>query len=334
MPTQGNQHSQYVLTHDLGERIQMLGSAGLQIPPPDHPIIVRAQEQLVDDFVDALPEAEVTAMQMSDLAEEVVGIARARWPDAVIVSAYPEIAPAGSLQLEVSRLYDLRALRLGIGSRPGHPTLFEQARALAPKIGEREVVVVDDGIYSGETADRIINAMKAAHINLGGLVAGFAATRARSALEKIKGIGTEVVLARELTDLVTWHPDHDFFPGVPGYGRVVGFKLDGRDRTNLFPLFTHDHASYAFPYLPQFSDSAQLWTRWTDLPDAAAEAIGTHCMTSTRELFEEIERLSGRSVFLKDLLDAPIRANVPLKVGESDFPSLGQRVLEYLDGLS
>lgn len=335
MAGHGSQRPTIVLTHDLGQRIQMLRSVGLEVPGPNDPVIVDAQQQLVDDFTQALPEGSVISLQMGEMAEEVIGEARKRWPGAFVVSAYPEIAPRSSKQIEVNRLYDLRAIKQGIGPRPGHRSLFEQTEEIAKQFQGRQVVVVDDGVYSGETAAAIINALKVAGITPVGLVAGFAVSH-RDTVVKLSDIergGTEVVLVREIPGLTTWHPDHDFFPFVPGYGRVVGFTLPEKDRTNRFPLFTFDGASYAFPYLPQFSEVPSLWEKWVELPSAAADGIGKHCLENTRKLFEAIEELSNQEVVIGNMLDTSVRTGVPLRVGKSDFPPLMKRVVSYLSEL-
>lgn len=335
MSSHDTQHPQYVLTHDLGQRVQMFRQVGLEVPTLDDPLIVGAQQQLVADVREALPEGSVLSIPMVELAQEVVELARERWPNAYLVSACPEIPiPEEGMYLEVSRLYALRAEFMGVGSRPGFPTLVEQLRSGIPEDRQQDVVIVEDGIYSGATVERIVEAMKINGITPKGMVAGFAFPQARPIIDSIEHGGTPVLLARDLSNPVAWHPDHDFFPLVPGCGRVVGFTMNGRYRTNRFPLYTHNQAAYAFPYLPQISDSEQLWVNWTGLPVEVAPAIGEHCLANVRQLFARIEVLTGRTVTLGDLIGTPMRTNLPLKVGQSDFPPLERRAIDYLHELS
>lgn len=329
------QHPEYVITHDLGQRLQALSSAGLVVPAADDPMIVAAQRQLVEDMSEAIPDGnKVVTIQMEDLAREVVAAVRERWPDALIVSACPEISTPECVHLEVSRLYGLRGEFVGVGPRPGYPSLLEQVEEFRDASRDRGIVIVEDGVFSGATAEHIVNRMKAKGITPLGFVAGFTFDRGRNVLDAIQRGRTEVVLAHELDNPVAWHPDHDFFPFIPGSGRVVGFTLDGRYRTNRFPLYTYNGATYAFPYLPQFSNSARLWADWSGLPDSAAEVFGNNCLNSVIELYKTIERLNNRQIVIGDVISSSTRTSIHLKVGESDFPPLDTRIVDYLQELA
>lgn len=323
----------YVITFDLGQRIQELQASGLVVPAVDHPLIESAERRLIETLKATVNDGKVIGLRTSELAKDIIAAALEEWPDAFIVSACPELKTARSAQLEVSRLYGLRGKFEGVGPRPGYPSLLEQAASLKDEVGSRPVVIVDDGVFTGVTIEHIVDRLKAKGIRPVGFVAGFAFARSQPVLDQAERGGVRVKMVHQLNP-VAWHPHRDFVPFIPGCGRVIGFTMDGRWRTNRFPLYTHNGASYAFPYLPQFSDSAQLWTSWAGLPDSAAEPIGSSCLQLATDLYLEIERLNSRPITIGDVSRPLGSANVPMIVGESDFPPLQTRVVDYLSTLA
>lgn len=335
MATDERDAEKYLLTCDLGLKLAYLRQSGLLAPDPEDFLLVSIQNRLIADLQAALAPCDLISIHMSKLSVEILSAIHAQGPLAqtLIVSTCPEIRPpAHSVHLEINRVYSLEGRKLGLGPRPGHPPLREQLSSISVLAREKRVVLVEDGIFSGSTIRATVELLRARHIHIDLIVAGFAFAESRSELERLESEGIQVTLVHQFGRLRDWMPDHDFFPFVPGSGRVVGVNpfIDGVDNDHLLPLYSYNQATYAFPYLQPFTRDPEVWEDWTGIDRVSAREFSQNRMADAYRLFEHLEALNGRQIRLGDIMHAQQRVSIPVGVGQRAFPSLDMRILDFL----
>ncbi len=185
------------------------------------------------------------------------------------------------LTLELARQIDGEKRDVGIGHRPGTPSLLHQVRKIRES-GVREVVLVDDVIFSGSLIERVDHLLDQLGIHVCVVCAGVGIGEG---IGRLTSQGYDVRCVRRFEKVVDEICERDFVPGVPQSGRAIL----GNDRVGV-------------PYLYPFGDPVG----WASIPPEQAEIFSAFCIAHTIVLFEEIERLSGRMVRCCDLARLPI----------------------------
>ena len=126
-----------------------------------------------------------------------------------------------------------------------------------------------------------------------------------------------------IDSLMDWVPDHDFFPFVPGCGKVLGVEVGGE----LYPFYDHNHASFAMPYLVPFAPMQE----WATIPDRRTNSLSGQCLKLTIRLFEELGKLNDRPIRISDIVHARQRVSLPIQCGhKGPLPTTGSTVVSYL----
>jgi len=171
------------------------------------------------------------------------------------------------------------------------------------------VVIVEDGIFSGRTIAQLFDWLKAAQVNVVGVIAGFRFEKSKEVLEP-KGI--PVLTIAEYDNLVDWLPDHDFLPLTPSNGRVVGVKMQNL----VVPLYDYKGASFCIPYLDPFAPVKE-WASFTG--DRTSLAQFAHaCISMSLHLYEIIQEMNRKAITIADLLKVQPRISVPVQAGNSE----------------
>lgn len=325
----------YVLTCDLGEKIKSLNYIGLKTPKSDDSFYADFKKELSEKIGKSMPGCTVKVVSMKDLAEEILSKAFNKihgMRNAVVVSTCAEIsAPSRGQAIEINRIIDGEGKIVGIGARPGYPTLDEQINGIALIAGRKPIVLVEDGSFTGATMKRVVQMFQKRGIKIVGIVLGFVFPKAINAIREVfKG---DILQAMEIKeDLIDWMPDHDFFPFAPNCGRTFGLAING----NAYPFYTHDGASYSVPYILPFAPM----TDWTSIPKGKKkvgktsndEDVSIFCLQQAKELFEEIGKMNGRTIKIGELVGSyQARVSIPIAVGQKNFHEIMDKpIVEYL----
>lgn len=319
-----SRESTYVLTNDLGERIAGLGYLGIKVPAPNDQIFSDFHRQIKNKLVSMLPGVKVVSYDMKQMVEEVWAEAvRARdlIKNAIVVSSCAEVANVRrGHTIEINRIANQHGEVIGLGPRPGHPSLDCQLNSIASIADGNPVVLVEDGIFTGSTICYLMNEFAARRVRVNSIITGFSFPRAT---EKIKKLGvSEVITIKEIGIPCEWMPDHDFIPFAPNCGRVFGGKFGQQ----IMPHYSHDGVSFSFPYILPFGDPV----KWASIPGDHAVSFSLYCVQTALELFRRIDEMNGSRITVHDLSGSTPRVSVPATIGDGQLPNADFAVSSFL----
>jgi len=203
------------------------------------------------------------------------------------------------IPLEVSRLCDPTSLKGQVlGSR--NETPFHLQLDHIATLGHREVQLADDVIFTAEDlAKVIIPSLKERCVAVKRVVAGILVGKGKDTLKEFHP-DIEVVAVRYYPKVWDEVCERDFLAGVPQSGRLFG--KDG------MPIFPKTCAPYFRPWCRNSSGEcflhkwATLGSEKNSLEMERKILEWSHfCLVQSIRLWEEIERLSRRSVHCDEL---------------------------------
>ena len=306
---------EYLLVTDLANRVQCFRAAGLKVPDQDHDFFSETCEVLAELVQECLLGPVVRVINMQDLSYAILSRAHeiaGGFDSAYIVSSCTEIAsPAHGTTLEINRLVDYQGNILGIGPRPGYPSIESQILSIMATAGDRPIIVMEDGVFSGRTLCDVVHRLGK---NVTAIVVGFVFPEGRDILCK-EFDEKQLHIIESVNDPADWVPDHDFFPFIPNCGRVLGAMMNGK----AYPFYDYDGFPFAIPYLMPFSPMKE----WTGLEVVAKMAeLSRYCLYRTIELFRLIGEMNGRLIRPSDLRGCKPRICLPFQVGRGTLPSI------------
>lgn len=323
----------YILTFDLGEKVQSLRGAGLKTPDANDLFFVEFRQELARMIQNSLPDVKIKLVDMAEMANSIKSKAferRKLLKNAVIVSSCLEIAQPiygsmdGGFVLQVNRLVDNGGKILGIGPRPGHRDIKRQIeiiRSMAiDSTMNRPLIVIEDGAFSGKTLSYILGKFKEANLIVDAVVIGFAFPEAYENIKK--DFSGEVIIVNKFDKLIDWIPDHDFMPFVPNCGRILGVSMSGIN----YPFYTHEGTTFSFPYLIPFAPMSE----WTTIPQDHTGKIALFCMQQAMSLFERVEKMNKTELRIGNLVGIRPKISVPISIGQKRFPELDSKVRDFL----
>lgn len=264
-----------------------------------------------------LPETAIlreTSVALRNLLEEI-GLAPVLIQEEKLISGFEEriknevnntILSLEEFYLpkEVAHLATTRLVKIqdglwkdcGLASRTSIP-IKEQIKHLKKKLPP-EITLVDDVIFSGEGALRIIFLLNEFDIRVKKVIAGVGIGEGVEKLSKA-GISVDPIFFFEnVQDEIC---QRDFLPGVPGSGR------------------TNDPVkNIGVPYLLPFGDA----NAWASIPKEKEVYFSKECITLTQNLYKEIEEVNKRRLLLKD---------IPRKIFGQEVESQEMSLTEYLE---
>jgi hypothetical protein len=323
----------YILTFDLGEKVQSLRGAGLKTPDANDTFFVEFRNELANLLQNAMPEVKVKMVEMIEMSNAIKEKAlerRGLLKNAVIISSCLEIAhpPYGTIEdgfvLQINRLVDNSGKIIGIGPRPGHRDIKRQIEIIRSMSMDstmnRPLIVMEDGAFSGKTLSYILGKFRDANLNVDAVVIGFAFPSAKENIKK--DFAGEVIIINQFEKLVDWMPDHDFMPFVPNCGRVLGVSMGGVN----YPFYTHEGTTFCFPYLVPFAPMSE----WTTIPQSHVQKISLFCMQQAMALFDRLEKLNKTTLRVGNLVGMRPKISVPINIGQKRFPELDSSVMDFL----
>lgn len=319
----------YLLTLALKEKLASLKLTGLQVPASILDLAVRTQKELVEKIKKCLPTLEIKAVSLQDLSEEILIKAQtagnSAMENAFIVSTCPEIAhPAHGQALEINRITDIHGKIIGLGPRPGFPSINDQIAAIVSASGKRPIVIMEDGAFTGHTLCDLINRFKKSGARVSAIILGYsfpeASDRIRQSLD-----GGELIVIDNDQQLVDWTPDYDFFPFLPNCGRVVGSSVNG----SAYPFYTYDGYPRSIPYIFPYSPMPD----WTGIRGDELEMrwLSDFCLQRSAEIFRLLEEANQRQLTVKELRRTRPTVAVPYAVGDDLYAGVASvRIVDYL----
>ncbi len=314
----------YVITNDLGERIEGLRSLGLKTPKATDHIFLEFHRKIKSAIETALPQLKVVSFDMKRLADDVWAEAvrvQRNLKDAIVISSCAEFATARrGHTIEINRIANQNGVPIGLGPRPGAVTLEKQLNGIASVTDGNPVVLVEDGIFTGSTLVYLLNQLRNRRVNVVAITAGICFPHAIERLRK--EFTGELVIVQEVEKPYDWVPDHDFVPFAPNCGRVFG----GPFGDDMLPYYTHDSLSYCFPYVLPFGDPVD----WASIPEEHAYSFSRTCLDEACGIFHVLDKLNDRKITPMDLLGAAPRISIPMSVGSSKLPNPDMPISEFL----
>lgn len=319
-----NNKGTYIITYDLGSKIKLLRSIGIKTPDSNDPFFIEFQKEIESRLKSIMPGVNVIGIKMEDLADDILCEAIGKkkiYKDAIIVSSCTEIAlPKKGYVLEINRLIDHHGKIIGLGPRPGYPSLDEQIRNFYEKIKRQPIILMEDGTFSGGTISYILDKLEEYHFQVIALIIGFAFPESLKKIkDKFKG---DIIVIEQVNDPIDWVPDHDLFLFTPNCGRIFGVSINGK----AYPFYSYDGASYCVPYLVPFAPMSE----WTSIPEENVNSLSLFCLQKTLELYRRLEKMNDRELVLRDLMGIVPRISIPISLDKCSFPSLDTRVVNFL----
>lgn len=322
-------HGTYVVTYDVASRLQSFRSANISVPEQSDALFESFHLRLFELLEQALPGVKIDTIEMSELRRKIweqVWRYINHGRDRGVLSTCPEFTGTNAISgetliLNINRLFDAEGKLIGHGPRPGFDYLHDQFDALAEKIGKREIVLIEDGAFTGGTLKHVLQELYKRNVRVPALVIGFCCTRAKAVLNEV--FEGELVIVNPIEDLIDWIPDHDLIPFIPNCGRVIGEKVPH----SYSPIKTEQGASCAYPFIQPFGKIEE----WASVPSESARSLSMFCIDTAIDIFGRIEGLNGRPVTIKELLESNPRVSLPVFVGRHpEPPSLEMEVVNFL----
>lgn len=200
--------------------------------------------------------------------------------------------------LELTRAVECDGKDLGLRSRAGAPTMLIQFNELR-KVEQKEIVLVDDVIFTGDLLEKVIHSLKKMGIRVPLVCTGVGIAEG---IRRLDSLSCKVHSVRTYGKVIDEICERDFYPGVPLSGRLLAGKED-----------------VGVPYILPFGNPG----KWASIPHEWQKVISRFCIQQTIKLFEEIERCSNKIVYCKDLQ----RKVVSLPIDKTRYVEALQKVL-------
>ena len=149
----------YLVTTTLYDNLSVLKRTGLSIPSRE--FVGDIEKELISMLKDnfAGEPVEVTEMPFSEMCDAIVaraGDAKKKHSDAVVVSTAPLIAYEAEGQcIRLNRIVDINGKLIGIGPRPGNPSIRKQIEKL---IKGDSIIIIEDGSFTGSSLKFLLKA--------------------------------------------------------------------------------------------------------------------------------------------------------------------------------
>lgn len=183
--------------------------------------------------------------------------------------------PSG-LRIDIARQVGTDGKDQGLGRRANAHPLLEQFRQLRNS-GVRQVSLVDDVIFSGDLVARVGKALNRVGMEVGAVYAGIGI---QEGIDLLRSKGYKVECVRSYKSVIDEICERDFYPGIPLSGRLVD-----------------PEQNIGAPYILPFGNPG----KWASIPERWQAPFSRFCLGQTIQLFEGIEKASGRAVTCADL---------------------------------
>lgn len=213
----------------------------------------------------------------------------------VVISVDPIYTPSKFPIVHITRMMDENFHKIGTGSRT-HEPICEQLRSLPTQYRVSPVAICDDVVYGGESIIDLIEACEKEGIVVNALVVGISIQEGIDAIYR-RFPHVRFYSVVEYDSVLDEICERDFWIGVPHSGRLVGTLKNGVP----MPSFPET----GIPYVSPFGRPDQV-AEWSSLKPDRVPEWSRACLSWSIELWEEVERLSERTVRCSDIERIPI----------------------------
>ncbi len=317
----------YLISCDLHRQFMQVRHCNNLELPDDFEDFFRSFQGTIQQIIhsDVYPTADVKLVTIESMSKDVLSLVGKKRDgrDVFVVSTCVDFAvPNRGRTLEVNRLVDGGGNIIGIGTRPGHDSLDTQCASIASLANGKPVILAEDGIFSGETVECIIEHLKKHRVKVTNVVTCFAFPKGVDRLKTIlKDVDVDYV--HDIEHLIDWVPDHDFFPGAPNCGRVIGVQL----LDSFMPFYDKVGTSFSIPYITPFAPMND----WASIPNTVSYNLASFCLRSSVRFFEKLDAVNSRRITFGDLQGINPRVSVPVAVDSPVFPSRDTEISSYLN---
>ena|ERR1035437_3750143 len=311
------QPKEYIITQTLSEHLDAFANIGLKTP----------DSKLVQDIEDGIASSigkmlnsnghpvTITTIPIREQYHEIttaVNRIKKTLHNPVVVSTCPLLSFGGDGKLlHLSRLIDIHGNIIAIGPRPYHDLPEQQVADFANEICDRDVILVEDGAFTGSTVLYTLNLLKSKRARVKAIVFGIMFPDAEKKIREVfKG---EIVYCKKPENPLDWMPSHDFLPFIPNAGRVVGHRLGNV----VMPVYTNNNAALAVPYIKPYGKSDE----WASLPNDqhALNSFCVQCLHSAEAIFLNMEEKHGGEIFISDIIGSNPVTYIPVTCGGSQY---------------
>lgn len=185
--------------------------------------------------------------------------------DLPVVSLDRVYAPSDR-EMSITRLVDENGSDAGYGSRDGSALdLSQTVRGIAERLPAKEVVLVDDVLFSGSMCAHIIGLFREHGVRVPRVYAGVAI---QEGVWRMQSVGCEVYAVRTYEEVIDEVCERDFMPGAPLSGRTVkGFVNTGA------------------PYLQPFGNPVA----WASIPKEYARSFSSNFLHLSADIYREMQ---------------------------------------------
>jgi hypothetical protein len=184
-----------------------------------------------------------------------------------------------------------------IGHGPRNPVVSvpEQVEQLRRRKNVKEVIVIDDGIWTAETMRAIETLLRKQGISVKKFVVFFNLAPANHGLTA----PVEQIFSVKREDVVDWTYERDFLPGLPFSGRTVGTKIieqaDAEDHSDWPFRSVPMQGNYSAPYLELLGDPHG----WASIPNHKLTEFSIGCLGLAIAVYRAIESAIANGMKLK-----------------------------------
>lgn len=255
------------------------------------------------------------------------------------VSLDTDFLPYADAAIEVTRVREYMHPEQALGqlARPGHPDFLEQIKALVALLPrDSHLQIQTDGCWSGNEILEMHDALMAHDVRIGSVVAGIITNRAVEELS-----ACDIPLAAFMrTSPAGWICQRDLIPGIKRSGKNVALRVgnpgfnQGYDPDNPRRVRSRIayHSDLGAPYLFPFDDSWFL----EYISVAQQHELAWESLRITKRLFEKLEILWGRPVYVSDLprtprFVQPVHQRITDELPYTDYGGLRRRRVADVD---
>ena len=259
----------YVISRGLKSIIKKWCKQNNFIAPKDI-FFVEMSERLENKLKSIFPQVEIISHR--EISAEITKIVTS---NKLTPISLDRIYFQSQLNLDVTRKMLPNNGKYVIGNRFGTPPLIEQLQTIENS-GVREVVLIDDVLFSGGTLISIIKKLNNIGVNVKLVCAGIGIKKGIKNVQKYCPVECFKVYNEVIDEICNW----DFYPGVPLSGRLIA-----------------DSDNIGKPYCEPFGDIVN----WASIPVEHADDFSQFLIRESIRLFDEIEKLSFKKVLCSDL---------------------------------
>lgn len=191
--------------------------------------------------------------------------------------ALDQVYFSSSLSLSLTRTVDKEFNDLGIAQRANELSLEKQLQKIS-KAGFREVVLVDDVIFSGKMIDMVRCMLQKKSISVPTV---YACIGVGEGVNLLRNNGLQVKCVNYYPQVIDQVCERDFFIGVPSSGRTFV------DSKGLI---------WGVPYIRPFGNPT-----WASIPKTDQSEYSRYCIKQSVILWQAIEEISSRFILCQDL---------------------------------